>query len=49
MSFDIFIDALSPLSTYGFDKLEEYTEKDAYIISTLTSVQESIILNRILN
>lgn len=49
MSFELFLAALKPLADNGFNELEKYTEKEAFIIATLSPKCESIILKAALN
>ncbi len=49
MSFELFLSALSPLANNGFNELEKYTEREAYITATLSPKYEAIILKELLD
>lgn len=48
MSFELFLSALKPFSEKGFNKLETYGEKEAYIISSLSPKYELMIMKDII-
>jgi len=44
MSYDLIFNALSPLTYDGMEELDKYSEKEGYMIATVSSSSENIIL-----
>ena len=46
MSFETLFSALSPLTDSGVSQLDKYSEKDAYVMSTMSTIHEYKILHK---